>query len=312
MIVAPTTDLHARAVSQVLSSHFDTPAVIWDSGSIPAEEALCLHLTGDYVDLEIKGRDGNIALDSLRSVWWRRPGTFRIDAAVTDHKVRQFCVRECSALFRGTLDATDVPIVNDPTAQDVAARKPVQLRMAQRVGLTIPKTLMSNDPDEVRSFWEALDGHCIYKAFTAPSEQLAETRTLAPEDLKHLVQLRHAPMILQEKIEKGLDVRVNVFGESVFAASVTINRPEANLDWRLDLTSTWQEHGLPDGVAKQLTQLLRQLGLQYGCIDLRQRPDGAYVFLEVNPAGQFLFIEVETGQPLARALAELLVRPRLW
>jgi hypothetical protein len=59
----------------------------------------------------------------------------------------------------------------------------------------------------------------------------------------------------------------------------------------------------------KLLSLVRALGLHYGCIDLRQRPDGTYVFLEVNPAGQFLFIEIDTGQPLTRSMAELLLRP---
>jgi hypothetical protein len=309
LIVAPSDDLHAQAVSSVLNSQLGALAVIWDSGAVPADDALSFRLTESRIGFQIKSSGGNIALDSLRSIWWRRPKNFRLDDGVTDHKVRQFCLRECSAFLKGILNAIDVPILNDPTAQPAAARKPLQLTVAQRVGLAVPKTLMSNDAEEIRSFWEKLEGNCIYKAFTAAPDELTETRRLTEEDLKHLGKLRHAPIIAQEKIEKGIDIRVNIFGESVFGASVITNIPEAELDCRLDLTATWKAHTLPDEVAEKLILLLRRLGLHYGCIDLRQQPDGTYVFLEVNPAGQFLFIEIDTGQPLTRTFAELLLQP---
>ena len=75
------------------------------------------------------------------------------------------------------------------------------------------------------------------------------------------------------------------------------------------MTATWKEHTLPNEVSQQLIRLLRSLHLHYGCIDLTQQPDGTYVFLEVNPAGQFLFIEPDTFQPLSYAFAELLLNP---
>ena len=309
LIISPPDDLHARVISCVLNSQCGQAAIIWDSGSIPAESHASFHLTDEELDFEIRTSDGKVRLDSLRSVWWRRPGNFRLDNKVKEAKVREFCLRECSSFLRGVLSTAHIPIVNDPTAQSDAARKPMQLLVAKRLGLTIPLTLMSNSPQEIRSFWERLSGNCIYKAFTPPSDELAETRSLTEQDLCYLDRVQHAPVIVQERIEKGCDVRVNIFGEQVFAASVTTHIPQAELDWRLDLLAAWSEHKIPDEISEKLVLLMRTLGLHYGCIDLRQRPDGTYVFLEVNPAGQFLFIEVATGQPLARSFAELLLQP---
>ena len=131
---------------------------------------------------------------------------------------------------------------------------------------------------------------------------------LTKEDLADLDKLRHAPLIVQEKIEKGRDIRVTIFADKIFAAAVTTRLPVADLDWRLDLTATWEEHSLPDELRRLLVRLIRGLHLHYGCVDLRERPDGSYVFLEVNPSGQFLFVEVDTGQPLTQSLAELLLQ----
>jgi D-alanine-D-alanine ligase-like ATP-grasp enzyme len=52
--------------------------------------------------------------------------------------------------------------------------------------------------------------------------------------------------------------------------------------------------------------LMDALNLQYGTIDMRLREDGEYVFLEINPQGQFLYVEIKTGMPIARTMAELL------
>ena len=156
---------------------------------------------------------------------------------------------------------------------------------------------MSNDPAAIRAFWDSVHGRCIYKPFTAPFWTMSETRPLTPEDLDDLDTLRHAPIIVQQKIERGLDVRVNIFGDVVFAAAVETHVAEAALDWRMDLTATWREHHLPDNVAASLERLLADLGLQYGCIDMRQQPDGEYTFSRSEPVRSVLFVEIDTGQP---------------
>jgi hypothetical protein len=79
---------------------------------------------------------------------------------------------------------------------------------------------------------------------------MIETRILTKEDLKFLSKLRHSPIIVQEKIERGLDIRVNIFGEKVFAASVNNLIQAAELDWRLDITAKWNEYTLPEKVKK--------------------------------------------------------------
>ncbi len=309
LIIAPEDDIHAQSVAVILDAQESISSVIWDSSTLPSQSVASYSLDGGSSNFVITNGQNLITLDSVRSVWWRRSKRAMIDAQVTDRQARAFCVRENSALLVGALAATGVPIINHPTAEVSAGRKPLQLRTAQEAGLLIPQTLMSNDPERIRAFWSKLDGKCIYKAFTSPADQLAETRLLTQEDLEYLDKLQYAPIIVQEKIEKGKDIRVNVFGDRVFAAEVGTNVVEAKIDWRLDLTAKWEDHQLPATLAQKLIDLLRKLGLHYGCIDLRQQPDGTYVFLEVNPAGQFLFIEIDTGQPLTRAFAELLLHP---
>jgi hypothetical protein len=72
----------------------------------------------------------------------------------------------------------------------------------------------------------------------------------------------------------------------------------------------WRPYDLPAPTAEGLLALMRRLGLEYGAVDFRVTPEGEHVFLEVNPAGQFLFIENATGMKIADTLAGHLANGR--
>jgi len=307
LIIAPREDVHAQAMVAAAAKH-GARAVIFDSAGLPSAERMGLRFGPDRTRLDFRTTAFDLSGDDVRSVWWRRPLGARIAEEVTDERVRRFCVSETEALFRGALDAAGLRVVNDPSAQGRAARKPLQLAVARSVGLTVPRTVMSNDPEQIRRLWEETAGQCVYKTFTAPAWRAAETRRLTREVLADLATLRHAPIIAQEFFE-GRDVRVTVIGERIFAAAASTRLPEGQVDGRLDRSATWHPHDLPDETSRALVRLVRALRLDYGCIDLRRQDDGAYVFLEINPAGQFLFVEIDTGQPLVQTLLEWLLDP---
>lgn len=308
LIIAQRDDLHARVMAAAAEKRH-ARAVILDTADFPSADRATLRFSGDGTGFEIRSANFDLSFDDVSSVWWRRPSSPRIAEEVADDRARQFCIRESEMLLRGALDASNVPVINDPAAQTRAARKPLQLAVARSLGLTVPQTVMSNDPGEIRSLWERTAGNCVYKTFTAPVGRMAETRHLSHDMLADLERLRHAPVIAQELID-GRDLRATVIGDQVFTAVARARLPARHLDGRLDLTTTWYPHDLPDEIRRGLVLLVRKLGLDYGCIDLRLRPDDRYVFLEINPAGQFLFIEIDTGQPLIQSLVELLLEPR--
>ena len=104
----------------------------------------------------------------------------------------------------------------------------------------------------------------------------------------------------------GVDLRVTVVGSSLFAAAIHSQETWYAFDFRIDMKAARVEpFDLPDGVRHGLTRLMQSLGLHYGAIDMRQTPEGDVVFLEINPAGQWLFVEDRTGQPITRSMAEL-------
>ena len=124
------------------------------------------------------------------------------------------------------------------------------------------------------------------------------------EDLARLDDLVLAPAIFQEMITDCRELRVTIIGNEIFAAEF---RPrDGMIDGRLESFCGYRKHVLPEAICKQLKTLAGRLGLIFCTIDMKLTDDGEYVFLELNPQGQFLYVEILTGMPLCRSLAELL------
>jgi glutathione synthase/RimK-type ligase-like ATP-grasp enzyme len=119
--------------------------------------------------------------------------------------------------------------------------------------------------------------------------------------------VRYAPVVFQEYVDAELEVRVTVVGERIFAAAFDLTRSRYPYDVRMDARTPCRAFALDDATAATVLRLVRGLGLVYAAVDLRLARDGTPVFLELNPAGQFLYIEDLTGLPIAAALADELL-----
>ncbi len=214
---------------------------------------------------------------------------------------------EAYTAFHGLFEAMNALWVNPPALDASASHKPYQLALAQRLGLDIPQTMMTSDPDAAHEFWRACDGDVIYKQFMALPDAWSETRRLGEAETQLADDaIRLAPVIFQRRVAAVADLRVTIIGDEIFAAAVDVRELAYDVDVRLNLNAKHTAHDLPDDVAAMLRALMQRLGLVYGAIDLRLTEDGRYVFLEINPAGQFLYVEQQTGQPIAAALAACL------
>jgi glutathione synthase/RimK-type ligase-like ATP-grasp enzyme len=130
---------------------------------------------------------------------------------------------------------------------------------------------------------------------------------LQPGEEDLLEHVRLAPVIFQEHVPAEVDLRVTLVGDRLFPAAISTPEGGYPHDYRIDLDRARIEAvTLPRELCRALMELMRRLGLVYGAVDMRRTTDERYVFLELNPAGQWLFVEDQTKQPITRALAELL------
>lgn len=291
--------------------------VRFDTDLFPSEASLSSRFDGNGARDRLRCGGEELDLADVRAVWARKVWTPRLPQSL-DPRLRDGCVRESSAALRGFLSALDgVRWVNDLDAAIAAENKLRQLRIASDLGLAIPRTLVTNDPDEVRAF-RADVGAIVAKMLTPltmsmeGSDFFVHTSVVRDEDLEHLAGLRTSPMVFQELVEKRCELRIACVGERAFAGAVDASRSErGKVDWRRSRPDEvrWSEGEVPSEVAAALRELLVELDLSYGAVDVIVTPDGRHVFLEINPGGEWGMLEHDLGLPIAAALADELLVP---
>lgn len=304
LIVSAPEDIHATTVAKHLAALGARPELV-DLRRFPTEMSVSLAY-GSSTDIVLQLAGGaNINARDITSVWWRRPQRPEISPQIAELPHRQFAHNEVMLTLNGLWQTLECQWVNPIKADAAAGHKPYQLKIAPQVGLEIPDTLITNDPVKAAEFIESHRGKVVYKALAGLPDAWRETRLLRDEERSLLSAVQYAPVIFQELIE-GNDLRITIIGEEIFAAEMDTSKSRYPYDIRMDMTVPARQVTLDAGTAEALLRLMKKLGIVYGAIDMRRRPDGSYVFFEINPAGQFLYIEELTGAPISKALASRL------
>jgi hypothetical protein len=306
LIIAPRQDVHAVCVAQDLEK-MGKPFRFVDSSRLANDERLQFR-AGRQSGSTWTCVDGQpIVLETVHTVWHRRRFLPPVAARhpISDQRYFQ---REWTEMIGGALASLDGAwFVNDPD-RERAAVKPLQLRLAQSLGLRIPDTLITNDPVAAAAFIERHEERVVHKTLAAPRHRFLPTKAWSASDRDVLANLALGPTIFQEMVTGCRELRITVIGDRVFAAEF---RPAADLiDGRLDVRTPYRPHPLPADVLRRLLALMRQLGLVFSTIDMKLTDEGEYVFLELNQMGQYLYVEILTGLPLTAAMAELLALGR--
>jgi hypothetical protein len=300
-------DLHAYAVLRELNqrpqvdAHFVATDDMLTGGRIRWWQ-------GSDADNAISTFDGAmIGVSDLDAIWWRRVNQPQLGSeAIPDEVTRELVNNEWKAALLGfVFDGFKGTWINDPAKDAIAGNKLYQLNAAARVGLRIPRTLISQDPEVVRSFCHDLGGQVIVKKLVGTALRPLATLLLSMDELQDDDALAACPSIYQERIVGRRHLRVNCFGDRAHAFLIETDV----LDWRRDLSVPVSRYDLDSATEAQLLRLLRQLGLKMGVMDMMlEEPSGAPVWIELNTQGQFLFGEALTGADLTGSFADFLVR----
>jgi glutathione synthase/RimK-type ligase-like ATP-grasp enzyme len=139
------------------------------------------------------------------------------------------------------------------------------------------------------------------------------TNRVREEDLVGAEALRHSPMVFQELIPKAFELRVAYVAGETFAGALDVSgTSRGQTDWRRVAPEEcrWEKAELPGEVASGLQALMSELGLVFGAVDLICTPASEYVFLEVNPGGEWGMLERDLGLPISEAIADALLDTR--
>ncbi len=246
--------------------------------------------------LHTEGQD--IALDDVRAFYLRPFDTLCVAAVSSSAPSAQATAVGLEYdLLRWANIATAV-VVNRPDASASNASKPYQLDLIRNIGFSVPRTVLTTSKEEVRAF-QSVHGAVIFKSVSGIRSVVAPL-----EDSSHLDNLDTCPVQFQEYVP-GVDVRVHVVGDEVFACKIEADGYDYRYaSGRIEM----RPYQLATDVADLCRRVTSALGLQVAGVDLRRRDDGTWYCFEVNPSPGFTAFSVHTGQPIADAIATLLMR----
>jgi len=314
LIVSTVLDSATDEVAHLLAAR-DITVARWNTEEYPF--ATRLVVVGDEQSVSmrvIQPHDAVTDLSSVTAVWYRRvrvpPRPDGMDAGVYD-----FCLRESrSSLIGALLGALPETArwMSAPSAVWAAEHKIFQLAMARSCGLTVPATVVTNDASEARAAFARFGGRMIAKPVRTGyvevegSPHAIFTSAVSAADLEDMTGAELSPVIYQPLIDKRCDVRVTVVGDRMFVAEIdSQSDPTASVDWRRtdDPYLPHQRGSLPDDVEQRVRCFMRRIGLTFGALDFIATPDGRLVFLEVNPNGQWLWLDDQLDLGISSAVA---------
>ncbi|HWZ65882.1 MAG TPA: hypothetical protein VNX65_03735 [Patescibacteria group bacterium] len=310
VIISYEGDAHITFVAQ----HLGIPYVTIDPISVPNGNSLSFGSKSGQTIITYKGEQ----LKNVIGVWYRKPQSIDKSKLPVPENYREYsysALQQFIELLRGQFE--DALWVSDYYAIQRARNKVTQLAVAKQVGFRVPDALTTSDENDARSFVNKY-GVVIVKPLASIFPVKNETKPLGFFATKinpnqSLNGLAFAPAIFQQLIDAVYDIRVTVVGDKVFSAVITNEGTTSKevRDWRLGHVqgkikiSAFDD--LPRNIAAACIAHQRAFGLNFSAIDLVMDKKGQFWFLENNPNGQWAFVEEETGQPIGKAIAQLLM-----
>lgn len=259
-----------------------------------------------------------IQREEIKSVWYRKPLPFVFDKKIINPQVKDLINTESNATTNGLyLNLKHILWINDPYKNRVASNKLLQLRIAKTLGFEIPDTLITNNPKTAKEFYSKHDGNIINKPISQAYLEIEDgyfliyTNKITEKELESINLVSYGPTLFQEYIPKKIELRITVVGNQIFAAGIDSQSSQKTMvDWRhYDFQNVLHfTFELPQRIKDICFKLVKKFGLVFAAIDMVLTPDERYIFLEINPNGQYLWIELLTGLPISNVIAETLIK----
>jgi MvdD family ATP-grasp ribosomal peptide maturase len=307
-------------VSQAIEGRGEI-AIRFDTDRFPTEVQLDLLYSGEIERLLLTQDGEEFDLSEVSGVWYRRLNIGGKIPADMDAQFRAASIQESRVTVFGLITSLRAFHLDSIPVIRKVENKQLQLQVAREIGLDTPRTLITNKPEAVRDFARNCKTEIITKMMASfaiydedGQERVVFTNPIKDEDLEYLDGLKFCPMTFQELLPKEVELRVTIVGKQVFCAAVDSQKLDrAKFDWRKEgiaLLDAWYPYPLPTDIETKLLQFMEYFGLHYGAIDIIVTTDGRYVFLEVNPVGEFFWLELYAGLPISNAIADVLIQGR--
>lgn len=275
-----------------------------------------LSSTRDSVTLDYLGK--NLNIKNIAGVYFRRPLPPDLNTVIYE-KDLEFAKRELLETLTGFWRLINTARwMNHPKFLFLAKNKIEQLKVAKDIGFKIPNTLISFNNEKIKKFFKensCIIGKAVKHGFYAQENfvKIALTRELTKDQIEDLQSYASIPMIYQNTINKLYDLRVTVIGDKVFPTALySQEHIISKIDWRAwDLEEKFDlKHeivSLPKHISEKCIAITRYFNLNFSAIDMIFTEDNDYVFLELNPNGQWAWLEEKVGYNLRDSIIDFLM-----
>lgn len=278
-----------------------------------------IELSNNIISCMIKDyfKDHELDLTRITAVYFRRPGTPNVRNDSLTIGEQNLVQIESQYALEGIYKVLDSKLWVSPIYSiREAENKIYQLLIAQELGFHIPDSMITTSQKDAIEFMEKYRSGCVIKPIKSgrvddgPHHKLIYTSFLGDEHINYLDGISGCPSYFQEKIDKRADIRATIVGNNVFAAILhSQENDESMIDWRKagDRGIRMERYELPANITELCINLVKRLNLKFGAIDLALDLNGGYVFFEINPNGQWGWIEKALEYNISGALIRLLL-----
>lgn len=321
LIITSKRDGHIDAVANHLNAR-GAPWVRLNTEDFALNVDLDIHPASGSGVLRVKDSGREINLHEVSAVWYRKPDPVRLDHFdIGDAAALDYVEAELNEVVHGLYALLDEAFwINNPIHTRIAHRKLLQLKTAARVGFAVPKTIVTNRLASAEQFADTLSGDLAIKSLGAISvmqERAGDlvqygifTRRMNRREMEqHGDKIAHMPTLFQEFIDKESELRITCVGREVFACEIRARHGDLSADdYRFDTPNLpHRAVDCPD-LVDRMHAYMAAFDLKFGAFDfITPKGGGEPVFLEMNPNGQWAWVQHRTGQDIAQAISRHLI-----
>lgn len=313
LVISNKFDNHADGIVSGLDD-YKIPTIRLNTEDFRKNDIFFTHKDNYFFQI-ITSEDRIISPEKIKSVYVRR--ITKIDVSDIEDDYQKFSRDEAYVVLNSLPTLfSDSRWMDLPAIREIANNKITQLITATKSGLKIPETVISNNSENINAFCRP--NRTIYKTLSNPIITFNEkmngmvSTTLLNDNLISSItnSASVTPCLVQDYTNKAFELRVHIIGKKIIAVKIdSQNHDDAHIDWRLAEFNEldYSEYDLPNHIRSSLLKFMSLLNLNFGIIDMIVTPNNEYVFLELNPNGNWWWIENKTKLPISRSIIEWLV-----
>lgn len=192
------------------------------------------------------------------------------------------------------------------------------LTIAKNIGLNVPSFCITTSKRVFLDFYELHGPYILSKAINENINYVTKEEAVyhvnnffTPCEIELLPESFQATLF-QTYVEKMYEIRVFIFGKIVNAMAIFSQKNEnTKTDYRnydLQKPTRCLPYKLPTNIEEKILKTMESLNLNTGSVDLIYTLSGDYVFLEINPVGQFGIVSRSGNYFIEKRIAEILFK----